>query len=88
MLFMNNIEIAPHNIGKDGIHENVAGCLLAYGCKEGFRRGVENYKGYLLFDSKSDLIELYQKKVWSNLGNGSLHYGFTSKVKMIDENTG
>ena len=36
MLFMNNIEVAPHNLGKGKKYNNVAGCLLAFACKESF----------------------------------------------------
>ena len=32
MLYMNNIEVAPHNLGSKGKYDNVAGCLIAFGC--------------------------------------------------------
>lgn len=62
MLFMNNVEIAPHNIGKNKKYENTAGILLAFACKESFEKGKGNYQGFLSFDSKTELIELYRKK--------------------------
>ncbi|MEZ4847150.1 MAG: hypothetical protein R3B93_00665 [Bacteroidia bacterium] len=71
MLFMNNIEAAPHNIGNNKKYENIAGCLLAFACRESFERGKEGYHGFLSFDSKTALIELYQKKYGASLALGN-----------------
>lgn len=62
MLYMNNLEVAPHNYGKSGAYENVAGCLIAFACKKSFELGKGHYLGYLSFDSKTELIPLYEKK--------------------------
>lgn len=70
MLYMNNIEIAPRNLGSNGKYDNVAGCLLAFGCKMSFEIGKNAYKGYLTFESKSTLISLYQKKYGATLAMG------------------
>ena len=70
MVFMNNIEIAPHNIGSQGLYKNVAGCLIAYACKESFERGIGNYNGFLSFESKTELIELYHRKYGAQLAMG------------------
>ncbi len=59
MLYMNNIEIAPHNIGSKGKYAHIAGCLIAYGCLLSFEYGKGGYKGYLTFESKTELIPLY-----------------------------
>jgi len=74
MVFMNNIEIAPHNYGRHGIFKNVAGCLIAYACKESFERGIGNYNGFLSFDSKTVLIQLYQEKYGAKLAMGHKMY--------------
>lgn len=74
MLFMNNIELAPQNIGTNKMYENVAGCLLAYACRKSFEIGRGNYNGYLSFDSKTNLIELYQNKYGANLAMGNKMY--------------
>jgi len=62
MLIMDVIEIAPHNIGNiNKKYDYVAGCLIAYACRESFK--IEgNYKGFLTFTSKTDLIEWYINK--------------------------
>lgn len=70
MLYMNNIEIAPHNLGSKGKYDNVAGCLIAYGCFKSFELGKNTYKGYLTFESKTKLIPLYQKKYGATLAMG------------------
>ena len=74
MLFMNNIEVAPHNYGSKGFYKEVAGCLIAFACRESFERGKGNYKGFLSFDSKTALIELYQHKYGAKLAMGHKMY--------------
>ncbi|MEO0639831.1 MAG: hypothetical protein AAFY70_08900, partial [Bacteroidota bacterium] len=74
MVYMNNIEIAPHNYGSQGKYENAAGCLLAFGCQQGFERGEGNYLGYLSFESKSQLIPIYQHKYGATLALGRRMY--------------
>lgn len=65
-LFMAYVEIAPHNQKPKKRYSNVAACLIAFGCRESFKRKGET-KGYLAFnavgaDQKSTerLIEHYQ----------------------------
>jgi hypothetical protein len=68
MLYMNNLELAPHNYGSKGKYENVAGCLIAFACKKSFELGRGNYLGFLSFDSKTELISLYEEKygaIWA-----------------------
>lgn len=62
MLIMNAIEIAPHNISSlNKKYDDVAGCLIAFACRESFK--IEgNYKGFLTFTSKTNLIQWYKKK--------------------------
>lgn len=62
MLIMDVIEVAPHNIGSSNKKfDFVAGCLIAFGCRESFK--IEgNYKGFLTFTSKTNLIDWYKTK--------------------------
>ena len=62
MVYLNNVELAPHNISRDKRYDYVAGCLIAYGCLYGHRNGVGNYKGFVCFDSKTTLINHYRTK--------------------------
>jgi hypothetical protein len=70
MVFMNNIEVAPGNYGEDGKYENVAGCLLGFACYKSFEWGKDPYLGFLSFDSKTQLIEFYQKKYGASWAMG------------------
>ncbi|QHI35853.1 hypothetical protein IMCC3317_12010 [Kordia antarctica] len=80
MLIMDVIEIAPHNLGSSQKRfEHVAGCLIAFACRESFKiKG--NYKGFLTFVSKTNLIEWYEKKYGATLALGQRMY--------IDDATG
>lgn len=57
-IFMNLLESAPFNIGKNKLYEGVAGNLVAYACKVSFQRGFE---GFVVFTAKTSLIEHYEK---------------------------
>ena len=62
MLYMNNLEVALQNYGSNGKYDNVAGCLIAFGCLKSIELGQNAYKGYLTFESKTELLQLYQDK--------------------------
>lgn len=67
MVYLNALELAPHNVGKTKKNDLVAGCLLAYSCQYSIEHGKGEYRGYLTFDSKTALISLYQKKYGATL---------------------
>lgn len=69
MVYMNNLETAPENIGKNKKYERVAGSLIAFGCKFSLEYGKGDYHGYLTFESKTKLIPLYKEKY------GAIHVG-------------
>lgn len=71
MVYMNNIEVAPHNVGSSGKFDHVAGALIAYACFKSFITGKNAYKGYLSFESKTALISLYLKKYGAVLASGN-----------------
>jgi len=67
--YLDLLEVAPHNKGKDGKHKYVASCLIAYACGLSFEVGLEENKGILTFlasgnsnDSKEKLENLYREK--------------------------
>ena len=61
MFIMDLIEIAPHNIGSNKRYELVAECLISFACRESFN--IEgDYKGFLTFIAKTDLIDWYASK--------------------------
>ena len=57
-VFMDLVESAPFNIGKNKLYEGVAGNLVAYACKVSFQKGFD---GFVAFDAKTKLIQHYEK---------------------------
>lgn len=57
-LYMNLIETAPHNFGKEKQYRGVAGNLVAFLCMKSFEKGFD---GFVCFDAKTQLIEHYEK---------------------------
>jgi hypothetical protein len=55
-IYMNLIESAPHNFGKNKLYDGVAGNLVAFACKVSFDKG---YGGIVAFEAKTKLIEHY-----------------------------
>jgi hypothetical protein len=74
MVQMNNIEIAPHNIGHDGEYNHIAGCLIAYACLKSFELGKNHYHGFLSFESKTVLMDMYQHKYGASHAMGHKMY--------------
>lgn len=86
MLFMNNIELAPYNIGKNKKYKNAAGCLLAFACMKSFEKGLGNYNGFLSFDSKTELIDLYHEKYGATFAMGhKMYFSPAAGKKLIKE---
>lgn len=64
-IFMNLVESAPFNIGKNKLYAGVPGNLVAFGCKLSFQRGFD---GFVAFDAKTQLIQHYEKTL------GAVHF--------------
>ncbi len=85
MLIMELIEIAPFNFGLNKEYKNVAGCLIAFGCKESLKLNTD-YKGYLTFISKTELIPMYKTKYYATQTIGARMYiGPLSGENLINE---
>jgi hypothetical protein len=65
-IYMDLLESAPFNRGKNKLYEGVAGNLVAYACKVSFQNGFD---GYLSFTAKTKLIDHYVKTL------GAYHFG-------------
>jgi hypothetical protein len=59
-IYMNLIETAPHNYGRNKVYEGVPGNLVAYACKISFEKG---YDGYLCFEPKTKLVDHYKESL-------------------------
>ncbi len=57
-IYINLLENAPFNIGRNKLYEGVAGNLVAHACKISFQNGHE---GFVSFTAKTKLISHYQK---------------------------
>lgn len=64
---MTNLEISPNNFGSKGKYGNVAGILIAFACLKSFELNKGNYRGFLSFTSKGDLIKHYEKHYFAQL---------------------
>ncbi len=70
MLIMDALELAPYNIGRTNKrYDYVAGCLIAFACRESFKIAGD-YKGFLTFVSKTNLIKWYSEKYGAELALG------------------
>ena len=57
-IFLELIESADFNIGRNKIYNGVAGNLFAFACKQSWDKGNV---GYVAFNSKTNLIDHYAK---------------------------
>ena len=72
-IYMNLLESAPFNIGKQKLYEGVAGNLVAYACKTSFQKG---YDGFVAFTAKTRLINHYKETLGA--------YHFKNQRMIID----
>jgi len=64
-VFMNLLESAPFNLGKNKLYEGVAGNLVAFACKVSFQKGFD---GFIAFTAKTNLIKHYEESL------GAFHF--------------
>ncbi len=74
LVYMDNVELAPRNYGSKGKYKDVAGSLIAFACNMTFELGKGQYVGFLSFDSKTQLISLYQEKYGARIAMGRKMY--------------
>jgi len=67
-IYMNLIETARHNFGKNKIYEGVAGNLVAFACQISINKG---YDGIVAFEAKTKLIEHYEQTLKAQLFAGN-----------------
>jgi len=74
------IELAPENIGKNKKIDNIAGTLFAYVAKDSLDAGFE---GFVVFDSKTLLIDHYVEKYGAKVLFGNRLYFDTEASKAL-----
>lgn len=87
MLVMDALELAPYNIGREKKrYDYVAGCLIAFACRESFKISGD-YKGFLTFVSKTNLIKWYSEKYGAELALGQrMFIDWENGEKLIEKN--
>ncbi len=68
-IYINLVESAPFNIGKNKVYLGVPGNLFAFSCRLSFHRGFE---GYVSFTSKSNLVKHYEETLGAKVIGGNL----------------
>jgi len=72
-IYVDLLESAPFNIGKQKLYEGVAGNLVAYACKTSFQKGFD---GFVAFTAKTRLIKHYEETLGA--------YHFKNQRMIID----
>ncbi len=82
-IYMDLLESAPFNLGRNKLYEGVPGNLVAYACKVSFQRGFE---GFVSFTAKTKLIEHYEKSIGAfHLGNHLMIIENKAAQQLIDK---
>jgi len=77
------IEAAPENIGKNKKIDNIAGTLFAYVAKDSLDAGFE---GFVVFDSKTILINHYVEKYGAQILYGNrLYFDTKASITLINK---
>jgi hypothetical protein len=79
-IYMDLLESAPFNRGRNKIYEGVAGNLVAYACKLSFQNAFD---GYLSFTAKTKLIDYYIKTLHAYRFGGHLMIINTVAAKIL-----
>ena len=81
-VFMNLLESAPFNMGKNKLYEGIPGNLVAYACRVSFRHGHE---GFVSFTAKTKLIGHYEKTLGAyRFGGHKMIISTEAAQKLVD----
>lgn len=82
-IFMHLVESAKFNLGKQKLYLGVPGNLVSYACKVSFDKG---YEGFVAFDSKTALVEHYQKTLGAtHLGGRRMYIDTKAAGKLVSQ---
>jgi hypothetical protein len=82
-ILMHLVESAKFNLGKHKLYLGVPGNLVSYACKVSFDRG---YEGFVAFDSKTALIEHYQKTLGAtHIGGRRMYIDTKAAGKLVSQ---
>lgn len=82
-VYINLIESAPFNQGKNKLYLGVPGNLVAFACKISFHRG---FQGFVAFTAKTDLIRHYIETLGAqNIGAQLMIINTNSALKLVNK---
>ncbi len=81
--YLHLVETAPFNFGKNKLYEGVPGNLFAFTCKQSWDKG---YEGFVSFQSKTQLVEHYEKTLGAvHIGGGRMVIFPQAALKLIQK---
>lgn len=81
-IYMNLVESAPFNRGKNKVYLGVLGNLVAFGCRLSLQRGFD---GFVAFHAKTKLIDHYRKSLGASHFGGQLMTINSAAAKILIE---
>lgn len=82
-IFMNLLENAQFNKGKNKVYNGVAGNLIAFACKIAFEK---DYDGFVVFDAKTALTQHYQDTLHAKkLGGLRMYIDTIAAFRLLDK---
>lgn len=87
MPYLRLIEVAPHNYGKNGKYDRVAGCLIAKCCQLAYTETINPmWKGFLTFIPVNETVGNIYKEKYGATGEPVGYMSFSrEKSKMLIE---
>lgn len=79
-IFIDLIESAKFNKGKNKLYKGIAGNLVAFACKTSFEKG---YDGIVSFISKTQLIDHYAQTLGAKLFSGNRMFIDTIEAQIL-----
>ena len=88
--FMDYLEVAPHNWGRNGKYKRIAGCLIAYACRLSFKetigaeRGILTFKALLRMETRNDIWRIYtEPNIWLSRIRSVIWKYIVTKVRFL-----
>jgi hypothetical protein len=79
---INLLQTSAENVGHNKKYERIAGCLIAYACKQAFIRG---YDGTVALEPKTELARHYMEKYGMQIGGKHLYTELANSEHLIRE---
>jgi hypothetical protein len=77
---INLLQTSAENVGQNKRYERIAGCLIAYACKQAFIRG---YDGTVALQPKTELVKHYMNKYGMQIGGKHLFTELANSAYLV-----